>query len=214
MVFLRLAVSNSFYYHLMCHFVTSMRGSLISAIYSKTVDPSITVLVESVAVTLMSNDTRANCLGMETINSLWAVPLELSIAIYMLYRQLGVACAAPDFLTVFSTVGILGIARYMGVAQKIWMQDIPTRVDTTAAMLSSMKSVKMLGFTDRLGNLVQGLRVAELQLAKMFRKLLIVHVFLANILIILAPVATLVFSPSRQRERMDRPSMQSRPTRR
>lgn len=56
-VFLGLAVTNGAYYHMAYRFNTAVRGSLISLIYAKTVDLSITALDESVAVTLMANDT-------------------------------------------------------------------------------------------------------------------------------------------------------------
>jgi len=38
-------------------FVTSIRGILVSMIYTKTVDLSVTALDESAAVTLMASDT-------------------------------------------------------------------------------------------------------------------------------------------------------------
>lgn len=38
-------------------FVTSVRGTLVSMIYTKTIDLSITALDESAAVTLMASDT-------------------------------------------------------------------------------------------------------------------------------------------------------------
>lgn len=52
-----LAIATGSYYHMVYRFVTSARGILISMIYSKTVDLSITSLDESAAITLMSNDT-------------------------------------------------------------------------------------------------------------------------------------------------------------
>ena len=190
LVFLGLAVSNGFYYHMVYRFVTSVRGGLVSIIYAKTVDLSITALDESVAITLMSSDTQSVCTGMETLNDLWAVPLELVVALFLLSRQLGIAFVAPVVIAVISTVCISGIARFMGSAQKIWMEGIQTRVDNTATMLSSMKSVKMLGFSARLGEMIQGLRSAELQLSTKFRRLLLVRVFLANSLETMAPFIT------------------------
>lgn len=192
-VLLGLALSNGWYYHMTYRLITSIRGSLISIIYAKTVDLNITALDDSVAVTLMSNDAQAICNGFQLIHEFWAVPMELIVAIYLLSRQLGVACLAPAILALISAVGILAIANLMGEAQKKWMKSIQTRVDVTATMLGSMKSVKMLGFSDWLGGMVQGLRVTELLVASLFRKLLIVRVFLANLLEVLAPFATLAF---------------------
>lgn len=57
LVFTGLAIATGSYYHMTYRFVTSVRGILISQIYSKTVDLSITALNESVAVTLMASDT-------------------------------------------------------------------------------------------------------------------------------------------------------------
>lgn len=57
LAFLGLAVFNGAYYHMAYRFNTAVRGSLVSLIYAKTVDLSITALDESVAVTLMANDT-------------------------------------------------------------------------------------------------------------------------------------------------------------
>jgi ATP-binding cassette subfamily C (CFTR/MRP) protein 1 len=97
-----------------------------------------------------------------------------------------------------STAGILGLAPYIGNAQKTWIEGIQTRVDSTASMLGAIKvvdstyrqhpadnpllqGIKMLGFTDRLTEIIQGLRVKELQLSTKFRRLLIVRVFLGTI---------------------------------
>lgn len=189
-VLLGVAISNGIYYHMTYRFVTSARGNLISLIYAKTVDLSITELDESVAVTLMSSDVQSICDGFENINNLWAMPIELTISLYLLTRQLGIASVAPAALAAFSSVAIISIAKFMGLAQKVWMESIQTRVDVTATMLGSMKSVKMLGFTDWLAGLVQGLRVKELKDAELFRKLLIVRVFLANLLLTLGPFVT------------------------
>ena len=54
--------------------------------------------------------------------------------------QLGLAFLATAVVTLFSTTGILSMAKYMGNAQKIWIEGIQTRVDVSASMLSSMKA--------------------------------------------------------------------------
>jgi ATP-binding cassette subfamily C (CFTR/MRP) protein 1 len=57
LVFLGIAISSGGYYHMTYRFLVSIRGSLVGLVYAKTIDLSITALDESVAVTLMSNDT-------------------------------------------------------------------------------------------------------------------------------------------------------------
>ena len=51
------AVANGTYQRLTYRFVTQIRGTLVSLIYFKTIDLSITALDDSIAVTLMSSDT-------------------------------------------------------------------------------------------------------------------------------------------------------------
>lgn len=62
LVFFGLAISNGAYRHLCYRFVTASRGTLVTMVYAKTLDLSITALDESAALTLMSNDT-GKCLS-------------------------------------------------------------------------------------------------------------------------------------------------------
>lgn len=87
---------------------------------------------------------EAICQGFELIHELWSVPVELGICLWLLYRQLGLAFLAPGTVAILATAGILGLARYIGNAQKIWIQGIQTRVDVTASMLGSMKVIKFI----------------------------------------------------------------------
>jgi ATP-binding cassette subfamily C (CFTR/MRP) protein 1 len=79
------------------------------------------------------------CQGFMNLHELWAVPIELGIALYLLQRQLGLAFLAAAAVAFISMTGILMMAKYIGNAQKIWIQGIQTRVDVTATMLASMK---------------------------------------------------------------------------
>ncbi|CCT72441.1 related to multidrug resistance protein [Fusarium fujikuroi IMI 58289] len=189
-VFIGLAIANAFYWHMTYQFVTAVRGSLISLVYNKTLDLSITAFDESIAVTLMSADTENICLNFASIHEMWASPIECAVALYLLYRQLGMAFLAPMVVAIVSTTGILMIAKYIANAQKRWVRGIQTRIDVTASMLGSMKEVKMLGLTDVLNNMVQSLRVRELDLSKKFRKLMCWRVFFQNTMEAIAPLAT------------------------
>ncbi|KAL9572706.1 hypothetical protein ACKAV7_003105 [Fusarium commune] len=189
-VFIGLAIANSFYWHMTYQFVTAVRGSLISLIYDKTLDLSITAFDESIAVTLMSADTENICLNFASIHEMWASPIECGVALYLLYRQLGMAFLAPMVVAIVSTTGILMIAKYIANAQKRWVRGIQTRIDVTASMLGSMKEVKMLGLTDVLNDMVQSLRVKELDLSKKFRKLMCWRVFFQNTMEAISPLAT------------------------
>jgi ATP-binding cassette subfamily C (CFTR/MRP) protein 1 len=139
LVFLGQAISNGFYYQMTYRFVTSIRGSLCSLIYAKTLDLSSTALDESVAVSLMSTDTESICQNATTLHELWASPIESAVAIFLLYRQLGLAALAPVAVAIIATAGTLKLSQYIGATKKRWMRGIQSRVDVTASVLASIK---------------------------------------------------------------------------
>jgi ATP-binding cassette subfamily C (CFTR/MRP) protein 1 len=160
-VFLGLGISKALYSHMAFRSATAVRGTLVSMIYAKTVDLSITALDESAAVTLMSNDTGKCCARhipryngeskltssiieticgcFENLHEIWAVPIELAIAMWLLYRELGLSFIPPAALAIISTCSVAGLSAYVGKSQKIWNQGIQTRVDVTTSILGSMK---------------------------------------------------------------------------
>ncbi len=79
-------------------------------------------------------------MGFQTLHEIWAVPIELGIAIWLLQRQLGISFLAPASVALISTASVMAISNYVGAAQKIWNQGIQTRVDVTSSMLGSMKA--------------------------------------------------------------------------
>ncbi|KAJ5790163.1 ABC transporter integral membrane type 1 [Penicillium psychrosexuale] len=190
LVFLGQAISNCFYYQMTYRFVTSIRGSLCSLIYTKTLDLRSTALDGSVAVSLMSTDTESICQSAATLHELWASPIESAVAIFLLYRQLGLAALAPVVVAIIATAGMFQLARFIGMAKKRWKRGIQTRVDVTASVLTSMKEVKMLGLSDIVANMIQNLRVTELDLSKQYRRLLAIQTFIAMNTATIAPLAT------------------------
>ncbi|CAG7955917.1 unnamed protein product [Penicillium olsonii] len=176
LVFLGRAISNGFYYQMTYRFVTSIRGSLCGLLYTKTLDLSSSALDESVAVSLMSTDTDSICQSAATLHELWASPIESAVAIFLLYRQLGLAALAPIVVAILATGTIFQLARFIGIAKKRWMRGIQTRVDVTASALASMKEVKMLGLSDIISSMIQKLRVRELDLSKQYRRLSFIQI--------------------------------------
>lgn len=72
-----------------------MRGGLISMLYTKTAELSVTAVDPSASMILMSADIERITTGCQTMHELWASIIEVGLAIYLLERQLGAACAIP-----------------------------------------------------------------------------------------------------------------------
>lgn len=74
---------------------TMARGQLISMLYDKATDMSITAANPTAALTLMSADIERIDTGWRTAHDVWANLIEIVIAVYLLGRQLGLACLIP-----------------------------------------------------------------------------------------------------------------------
>ena len=72
-----------------------MRAGLVAGIYSKTLDMPVTAADPTAAITLMSTDVERITNGTTHIHETWANIVEVAIAIWLLERQLGVACVVP-----------------------------------------------------------------------------------------------------------------------
>jgi ATP-binding cassette, subfamily C (CFTR/MRP), member 1 len=88
-------ISTGQYQHLTYRFVTMMRGGLISMLYGKATDINLTDVDPASSLTLMSADVERIVQGMQTGHEIWANTVEAILAIYLLGRQLGAACAVP-----------------------------------------------------------------------------------------------------------------------
>jgi ATP-binding cassette, subfamily C (CFTR/MRP), member 1 len=61
LVYLGIAVSSAFYWHRANRMLAMLRGMLMSAIFAKSTEISITATDNDAAVTLMSTDVRFYC---------------------------------------------------------------------------------------------------------------------------------------------------------
>ncbi|EHK99656.1 putative Metal resistance protein YCF1 [Glarea lozoyensis 74030] len=144
---------------------------------------------------LMSADIERITQGWQTIHDIWANVLEVAIAIYLLERQMGAACAVPIAVAIVSMAGSLAATNLVMSRQAMWLGAIEKRIAATTTMLSSMKGVKMCGLTDTMSNNVHKLRMEELKISRKFRKLLIWNMGFTYITPVAAPILTFaVFS--------------------
>ena len=64
-------------------------------LYNKATEVTLTDMDPASSITLMSADVERIVTGMETGHEIWSNTLEISLAMYLLERQLGAACAIP-----------------------------------------------------------------------------------------------------------------------
>ncbi|KAH7388905.1 ABC transporter [Cadophora sp. MPI-SDFR-AT-0126] len=171
-VYIGNAVATGWYQHLSYRLMAMVRGGLIGMIYQKITTLKSANINDSAAMTLMGTDVEQIAENLHLIiTDLWANILQIGIAIYLLQRQVGAICIAPVILAIVSTMITSKSSSYVTTRQKVWLEAIQKRVNFTSETLGSMKSVKMLGLTDKLGSIMQTMRERELNLSKRFRRL-------------------------------------------
>lgn len=82
-----------------------LRGSTTALIYQKALRLDLTSpnVSPAGALTLVGTDSEQISQGVNQLHEIWGGLVEIGIGIYLIYRQLGAACAMPVAL-VFGTV--------------------------------------------------------------------------------------------------------------
>ncbi|RCI13536.1 hypothetical protein L249_5547 [Ophiocordyceps polyrhachis-furcata BCC 54312] len=186
LVYLGIAISKCHYMHHTFRLITSVRGGLIALIFAKVVE--LEAAEDSAAVTLMSTDIDGITGGLQDIHDIWASFIELGLGMFLLERQVGAACLFVLFPAVVSSIATARVARGIGPAKALWNSKVQKRVSTTSSALSQIKGIKMMGLGDRISQLIQSLRVSELDSSKNFRIFSVWMNMIANLADQLTPI--------------------------
>ncbi|OJJ96983.1 hypothetical protein ASPACDRAFT_1882742 [Aspergillus aculeatus ATCC 16872] len=168
LVYLGIALSTAHYQHRLYRMITMFRGAMVSQIYSKTLGLA-KAPDESAALTLMSTDVDRIAFSLRQIAEVWARTVELAMGLWLLERQVGWICIGPPIAVVGAFYASLHVAKKIGPAQKTWVGAVQRRVALTSSLLGGMKSVKMMGLSDRMNQAIQRQRIRELHLGASFR---------------------------------------------
>lgn len=191
LVYTGMAITLSQHQHRTYRAITMLRGGLVSMIYRKATSLSLTDADPANSVTLMSADVERIVQGWSTITDMWANPLEIGLAIFLLQQELGVAVAVNVGVMVFALLASMVAMGGIGQHQANWLKAIEKRLSSTGNMLGSLKGIKMMGLENVLLNSVHGLRMDEMRDSATFRKLLVVNMAFAWLARVFSPIATI-----------------------
>jgi len=149
-----------------------IRGQLMSIIYTKMLTLALANASDSAAMSLMGTDVQRIAetfweLLVEVLPSL----VQLGIAVYLLYVQLGAVCVAPVLVAAISTGLSVLAAKLITTRQRVWLEAVQCRINYTSEILGSMKSVKMLGLSHRLFENIRQMRTSEIAASRNYRKI-------------------------------------------
>ncbi|KAL3428844.1 hypothetical protein BDV09DRAFT_190632 [Aspergillus tetrazonus] len=190
LVYIGQAVCTALYGYQNIRFIIRLRGGLISLIHKQTVHARAVDLGGSTAITLMGTDVERIVSGFRLLHELWASLTDIGIAVYLLERQVGVACLAPAVIVAVFILATFKLSTLTNKFQRRWIEKVEDRLRLTSYTLENIKAVKMLGLSEKIFSIVQRLRHAEIVTSAVFRKLLIGTITLSNSPSDLAPMAT------------------------
>lgn len=95
LVYAGIAITTGQYQHLTYRAITMTRGGLVSMMFAKTSSLKANAADSATSLTLMSADIERITNGWQTMHEIWANLIEIALAIFLLERQLGVACVIP-----------------------------------------------------------------------------------------------------------------------
>ncbi len=105
LVFIGSALMKAAYEHLGYRATTMIRGGMIAVVYQKMMDLPSGSVSESSAMSLMGSDIEALAEYFHaTICDTWANILQLGLATWLLYTQMGAVCVAP----IIVAIGMIG----------------------------------------------------------------------------------------------------------
>ncbi|KAJ6024382.1 ABC transporter integral membrane type 1 [Penicillium herquei] len=192
LVYMGMAASTALYGYYTFRATIRLRGGLISLIHRQTINARGVDLGETTAITLMGTDVERIATGFRSIHDLWGCPIDIGIAIYLLERQVGVACLVPSIIAILFIMATFKLSSASNKFQRRWVERVEERLRFTSYSLENTKAVKMLGLSEKVFSMIQQLRRAEIATSAVFRKLLVGVIVLSNSPADIAPMATFV----------------------
>ncbi|KAJ0278858.1 hypothetical protein COL940_007074 [Colletotrichum noveboracense] len=190
LVYLGIAISGCIYWRLTYKSLVKLRGCILAAVYEKTLGIDPARCDTTAAVPLISTDMERIIAGFKDVHEIWANTVQVAISVWLLYRELGIACVAPAVVATVSSLGSMLMSAFAGKAQVLWMEATQERVAMTARAVAGMKSIKLLGLSESVYDLLQKLRKAELHAARHFRHIEVLTATIAFLPLLLSPVFT------------------------
>ncbi len=136
MIYVGIAIGTAAYKHQIYRTMLAFRSGLIGVIHDSSLSLNSTKAKDTAAVTLMSTDVDRIIAGIEMLDVIWATPIEVALAIYMLGRQLGWACLSPLVISVGMFVILVNLFYKFNL---MWPQHVPLELFISASRQQSTK---------------------------------------------------------------------------
>jgi len=107
---------------------------------------------------------------MTYLNSLWSSPLQISLALFFLWRHLGPSSFGGVGIIIIMIPVTQAVAQWMGSMQRKLMQAKDDRIELNGEVLKGMKIIKLQAWEESFRERILALR--QVELATLFRYLM------------------------------------------
>jgi ABC-type multidrug transport system fused ATPase/permease subunit len=196
LIYLGIAISSALTWYFHHRLRTMIRSILVPEVFKNATIARVGATDRNAALTLMSTDLERIRMGFRTLHEIWACLIQVTLAAWMLYRQLGVVFVASFGIIILCFAGLGVLINFTGDAQRAWMDGVQTRVSLTANAITGMKNLKISGLSAAIGSFVQKVRIEELSAGARFRRIWIAAAVLGFIPLLIGPPLVFAFAQS------------------
>ncbi|ODA84214.1 hypothetical protein RJ55_02732 [Drechmeria coniospora] len=191
-VYIGQAISSVVYQHQQDRLRAKTRGALVGLVYHKTLRSRSNGHDLGKAVTLINTDVDSLVTIARFAHDVWGYVLELVIGMFFLASQVGWLSPVPLVIILFCSRVSKYVAQNIRGRQKDWNTATQNRLSMISTFLGSIKTIKSLGVSGAMANLITSLRSAEIESAKRVRWVMIAYNASANALGIFSPAITMI----------------------
>ncbi|XP_074093124.1 ATP-binding cassette sub-family C member 10 isoform X2 [Macrotis lagotis] len=147
------------------------RGAVLGAVYHKTLQLGPNRPSAGEALNLLGTDSERLLNFANSFHEAWGLPLQLSITLYLLYQQVGLAFLGGLGLALLLVPLNKVIATRILVKNESMLQHKDSRVKLMSELLCGIRVIKFYGWEQTLGSRVQKYRAQELQQLRIIKYL-------------------------------------------
>ncbi|KAJ3496548.1 hypothetical protein NLG97_g2578 [Lecanicillium saksenae] len=190
-IFIGIAISRVLYEHASYRLLTSVRGTLIVAIYDKMHRLPKEKLDELASITLMTTDVPAVEDMMRLQYEIWSSTILVGLGLWSLYLFVGPACFLMLTPGIYSFFASRCLGKFLVVARRAWNEEMESRVAATSNILAQIKGIKSMGLSNAILEFIQEKRQKEVEVSLRDRRTRIWVIGSSSLTSVLSPILVL-----------------------
>ncbi|KAL3426496.1 hypothetical protein PVAG01_00005 [Phlyctema vagabunda] len=169
LVYIGIGVMASTYEGKAARAATVIRADLSSRIFQQSLKLDRIVVSKDSSTTMITADVDRVQAGIRKMHDFWANLATIGIGLWLINSQVGPSSLLTLALVVVSLILTAWWSALASKYQKIWMEAMEKRLHKTVQVFKGIKSIKQMGATQAIFDLLRAERASEIELSKHFR---------------------------------------------